>query len=38
MPQGTMKTNWTPAVEYNIEEWMLGLEKDASEVEVIMVM
>ena len=33
-PQGTMKTNQTPAAIYNIKEWMQGLEEDASEVEV----
>ena len=33
-PQGIMKTNWAPAAAYNIEEWMQGLEEDASEVEV----
>ena len=31
-PQGTMKTNQTPVVAYDIEEWMHGLEEDASEV------
>ena len=31
--QGTMKTNQTPTAAYNIEEWMQGLEEDASEVE-----
>ena len=31
-PQGTIKTNQTPAASYNMEEWMQGLEEDASEV------
>ena len=29
-----MMTNQTSAAVYNIEEWMQGLEEDASEVEV----
>ena len=33
-PQGTMKTNQTPAVACNIEEWIQGLEEDASKVKV----
>ena len=32
--QGTRKTNCIPAVAYNIEEWMWGLEEDASKVEM----
>ena len=34
-PQGTMKTNQTPTAVYIIEEWIQGLEKDTSEVDVI---
>ena len=33
-PIGMMKTIQTPAAAYNIEEWMQGLEEDASKVEV----
>ena len=33
-PQGTTKINQTFAAAYNIEEWMWGLEEDASEVKV----
>ena len=32
-PRGTMKTNQTPTVAYNIEEWMQGLGEDASYIE-----
>ena len=34
MPQGTMKTNQTPATAYNIHEWMQGLEEDIFKGEV----
>ena len=33
-PWGTVKTKWTPTAAYNMEEWMWGLEEDASKVEV----
>ena len=33
-PGGRVKTNWTPAAVYYIEEWMWGLEKDDLKVEV----
>ena len=32
--KGTTKTNQTPTTAYNINEWMQGLEQDASEAEL----
>ena len=33
-PQGMMNGSWAPTAAYNIEEWMQGLEEEASNGEV----